>query len=276
MTEYEHLLNIAIGAAMEAGRATVKYYRGEIGVMFKEDNSPITLADLESNRIIHEYLTGMKIPVLSEESRLVPFSERKNWERLWLIDPLDGTKEFINKSAEYTINIALVEKGIPVLGVVFAPIINSLYYGTFEAGSYRIKTSDNIITKDIRKKAVRLKVKKIPGRVRVVASKSHLTAATEDFIKKLGKQVHLGELKSFGSSLKVCMIAEGSADIYPRLGPTMEWDTAAGHAVALNAGCKLRDIKSGNGIRYNKENLLNPWFVVYNPDLHAAVSAIIG
>jgi len=268
-------LETAIKAAFSAGFKTLKYYNSELDVMIKADSSPLTLADLESNREINEFLCNTDFPILSEENKLVSWEERKNWNIFWLVDPLDGTKEFINKRSEYTINIALIENGIPVLGVVYAPVLEVLYYGWKEGGSFKVKINPKDTISSILKKSVRLKTPKLPGKIRIVASRSHLSDETRDFIRKLEKYHQIANCESFGSSLKLCMVAEGRADIYPRLGPTMEWDTAASHAVALYAGSRIMEIEKAGPLMYNKENLLNPYFVVYNDLLDQTVRKIL-
>jgi 3'(2'), 5'-bisphosphate nucleotidase len=192
------------------------------------------------------------------------------------VDPLDGTKEFIGKRDEYTINIALIIDHEPVLGVVYAPALKILYFGHQLTGSYKIKTDDNRSTERIINEASRIKASVIPEKIRVVVSKSHLNEETRGFINRLNEVIQMDHLRSFGSSLKLCRIAEGCADIYPRLGPTMEWDIAAGHAVARFADCCVIDLNTGTSLLYNKENLMNPYFLVYNPLLDTAVRSVIG
>ncbi len=275
MTDYIELLYIAIKSSLEAGLSTLKYYNGEIDISYKADNSPLTLADLESDQIIRKNLNPTTIPILSEEDTTIPFDQRKNWERFWLVDPLDGTKEFVNKSAEYTINIALIEDNLPALGVVYAPVPGIIYFAAKEIGSYKLKIESEMEVGDIISHAKRLQAAKLPDKLRVVASRSHLNSETEKYIHKLNKHIPIGEMNSYGSSLKLCMVAEGNSDIYPRLGPTMEWDTAAGHAIAQFAGCPVIDIQRKEPLRYNKENLLNPHFVVCHPLLKELVQSIM-
>jgi 3'(2'), 5'-bisphosphate nucleotidase len=275
MQDYQGLLSLAIDAALKAGNETLKYYLQKFDVLVKEDHSPLTLADLEANRVINEILEPTGIPILSEENKLIPFETRKNWKQFWLVDPLDGTKEFINQSTEYTVNIALIEDGIPVLGVVFAPALNTLYYGLIELGSFKAIKKDTNKAEDIHAKAKALRLSKPQKDLRIVASRSHLSDETKAFIHKIERKSKIGEMHSYGSSLKICMIAEGSADIYPRLGPTMEWDTAASHAVAIYAGCEILNLDNTGQMLYNKENLLNPRFVVYNKALDKLIESII-
>ncbi|MBN1597579.1 MAG: 3'(2'),5'-bisphosphate nucleotidase CysQ [Bacteroidales bacterium] len=259
-------LKLTIEAAIKAGKKTLQYYNDEVEVMTKSDDSPLTMADLESDRIICETLKPTNIPQLSEENANISFSERSAWNLFWLIDPLDGTKEFINKRAEYTINIALVESGIPVLGVVYVPVQNILYYGLKGEGSYKAIPGESVLVDDIIANASRINGRKSGDKLQIVASRSHLSDETKDFIEKIQLITGECEMKSFGSSLKLCMIAEGAADIYPRIGPTMEWDTAASHAVAVYAGCEVKQFPGLQSLIYNKENLQNPYFIVYSKD----------
>jgi 3'(2'), 5'-bisphosphate nucleotidase len=271
----KELLLIALEAALKAGKETLKFYAGEFDVLVKEDHSPLTQADLEANRKINEVLKDSGIPLLSEENKLIPYRDRKNWKQFWLIDPLDGTKEFINQSSEYTVNIALIEKGVPSLGVVYAPALQKVYFSERKLGSFKAKIQVDDKPMDILHDAKLLSVRKPHKNLRVVASRSHISNDTKAFIRKIQSQVKVGEMKSYGSSLKLCMVAEGSADIYPRLGRTMEWDTAASHAVAVYAGCKVLNLEEKEPLHYNKENLLNPWFIVYNAQLQSLIESII-
>ncbi len=275
MKSLNKYLDLAIEAALAAGRTTLKFYQGEFDVLIKDDHTPLTLADLESNQVIGEFLGATELPLLSEESKVLSYGTRREWQRFWLVDPLDGTKEFINRSAEYTINIALIEDGEPILGVVYAPALKRVYFGSQKTGSYSCKVKDSYQVKDIRKHAEIMLSGKLHKKLRVVASRSHLSAETREFIEKLERKAEVGEMKSYGSSLKLCMVADGSADIYPRLGPTMEWDTAASHAVAKFAGCEIINAVTGEPLVYNKEDLLNPWFIVYNEKLGSVVKNLL-
>jgi 3'(2'), 5'-bisphosphate nucleotidase len=276
MTIYNEYLKIAIESAISAGNKTIEFFNQDIDVLNKEDNSPLTLADLEANQIIINALKPIGIPILSEENKQIPYSARKDWKQFWLVDPLDGTKEFIHKSPEYTINVALIENNFPVIGVVYAPVLKDLYFASVEAGSYKISSPGNTKFELIKQKADHLPFpKNNRDKTIIVASKSHMNDETIKFIDtfiKIKKDYHL---LSIGSSLKLCMIAEGKADIYPRLGPTMEWDIAASQAIAEYAGCKVISIKNGNRLTYNKKELLNPWFIVYTKDYEAIIEKII-
>lgn len=264
-------LNLAVRAARVAGKAIMDIYsrpQSQWEVEQKADASPLTLADRRAHRLIAEMLAPTAYPILSEEGTIATFEERKSWERLWIVDPLDGTKEFLKRNGEFTVNIALVEAGVPVEGVVFAPAKGHLYIGSPE-GAAKALIPDS---EDVDSPAQFLPIptpKCAPGadeaepeRLRVVASRSHLSVETAEFIGKLKAQHGEVDIVSAGSSLKICLVAEGAADLYPRLAPTMEWDTAAGHAVALAAGCTVVDAQTGQALFYNKADLHNPWFIV--------------
>lgn len=247
-----------VDIAHKAGDEIMKVYATDFPVEIKGDKSPLTEADKRSNAVIINGLTALypQIPYISEETKLTPYSERKDWKLYWLIDPLDGTKEFIKKNGEFTVNIALIEQGKPVIGVVYAPATKKTYVGVEGFGTVMATGAGEFIRIE---NHVSYKQKQ---RVKVVASRSHLTDETLAFVEALkgeGKEV---DFVSSGSSLKFCLVAEGAADVYPRFGPTMEWDTAAAHAVALYAGKQVINAVNHQVLSYNKENLLNPSFVV--------------
>ena len=242
-----------VDIAQEAGKAIMEIYKKDFTVEYKDDKSPLTEADTKANEIICSALEKLypSIPMMSEENQEVDFEIRKNWEYYWCIDPIDGTKEFIKKNDEFTINIALIHKNTPVLGVVFAPAIDDMY--SSKKGSGAFKNGQKLP----------LKINKTPTKtITIVASKSHLTEETKAFIDNVTSNIKNPIFISKGSSLKLVMVAEGSADIYPRLAPTMEWDTAAGSAIVLNAGFDLTKDDGKTALMYNKENLLNPHFIV--------------
>ncbi|SNR92204.1 3'(2'),5'-bisphosphate nucleotidase CysQ [Desulfurobacterium atlanticum] len=265
------LLFVAITTALKAGDAIMKIYERDFTVEEKADNSPLTEADRVSHKIIVTHLHDF--PVLSEEGKEIPYEERKNWEKLWIVDPLDGTKEFIKRNGEFTVNIAFVEKGVPVLGVVYAPAIGVLYYGGQGFGAFKVEngdfsflediTSSEVFWRELSKVAVSLPVIDDRKEIVVVASRSHRNPETEEFIRQIEKKYGKVKTISQGSSLKLTAVAEGKADVYPRIAPTMEWDTAAGQAVVEAAGGKVVEYETGNLLRYNKENLLNPYFVAF-------------
>ena len=250
--DLKKLLSLAKDAALEAGNVIMGIYEtGDFSVEAKSDHSPLTLADKAAHRKIVALLEGTNIPVLSEEGRDIPYSERKRWEYFWMVDPLDGTKEFIKKNGEFTVNIALVHHAEPVLGVVFPPTLKALYWGVKDKGSF-LQKDDRIIRLSTSKKGL-----SVP-RLRVVASRSHMSAETKEYLKKTDRP----KIVSKGSSLKFLLVASGEADLYPRFGPTMEWDTAAAHIIVNEAGGRvvLEDHKTP--LSYNKESMLNPYFIV--------------
>ena len=267
-----------IQIAIEAGKAVMEIYKKDFSVEFKDDNSPLTQADTKANEIICTSLQELypNIPIMSEENKEVPYEVRKDWEYYWCIDPIDGTKEFIKKNGEFTINIALIKKNIPVLGVVYAPAIDTLYFAKKAQGAYKIDLKKGESIEKMMESATKLPLKGHNEKLVVVASKSHLSPETEAFIKALTQNENDREMISKGSSLKLCLVAEGVADIYPRLAPTMEWDTAAADAIVSEAGKNVyifdeiivpREYLDGLNARvqtmvYNKQKLLNPWFVV--------------
>lgn len=261
------LLETAITAALKAGEEILRIYHdpdSDFGIERKADNSPLTVADRKSNEIIMDYLATTPYPVISEENKSVAYEIRRQWPTVWIVDPLDGTKEFIKRNGEFTVNIALVSNGTPVLGVIYIPVRQTLYYGS-ENGAFRAEHTVCLPDMDfagIREKALRLPVGHPGSSCVVVASRSHMSPETEKFIDKLRLQKGKVELTSIGSSIKICLVAEGTADIYPRFAPTMEWDTAAGHAIAKAAGKEIYQMDGITPLAYNKENLLNPWFVV--------------
>jgi len=243
-----------ISIAKKAGDAIMKIYDQDFEVEYKKDRSPLTLADKKANKIIETDLSNLLVsfPILSEEGEKIPYEERRYWEYFWLIDPLDGTKEFIKKNDEFTVNIALIHKNIPVLGVVFAPALNVCYWAKQGDGAF--------------KDGQRLPLKMVDQRAayKIVASRSHMSDNTQIFIDSITTNKKK-KLIFIGSSLKICLVAEGEADIYPRLGPTMEWDTGAAHAIINESGkilVKYAKINTREELTYNKESILNQWFVV--------------
>lgn len=259
------MVNLAIDAALEAGKAMLDiYHNGDFGVEMKSDNSPLTLADKAAHKVIVRALEPSGLPVLSEEGRSIPFAERLQWQRFWMVDPLDGTKEFISRNGEFTVNIALIENGSPIMGVVYVPVLDELYVGAGGNGAFLLqRASQQASTGEHTMLLLPKKPSRDPGDPYcVVGSRSHLNDGTLAFIEKLRTEHPDIQMVQRGSSLKICMVAAGDADCYPRFGPTMEWDTAAGHAVAGAAGKQMVDATTGEEIRYNKEELLNPYFIV--------------
>lgn len=262
MTE---LIDIAIRAALEGGREIMEVYASDIAVEMKEDRSPLTLADKRAHLAIMKRLEPTAIPILSEEGRDISYSERSSWGRFWMVDPLDGTKEFIKRNGEFTVNIALIENGIPIAGIIYVPVREELYVGMKTQGAYKmsgVTTTNKVDLEQLKKNGLKLPVINSDRSYMIVGSRSHMSEKTETFINDLKVKHGEVDIVSMGSSLKICLVAEGAADVYPRFAPTMEWDTAAGHGIALGAGCEVIDAHTQSPMRYNKENLLNNHFVV--------------
>ena len=238
--------------ARDAGSAIMEIYAGEFSVELKGDASPLTCADRASHRVIADGLTAATpgIPILSEEGGDIPYQERAEWSRFWLVDPLDGTKEFIKHNGEFTVNIALVEDGRVIAGVVYVPAQDTLYFGCLEDGCWKSNDGENLVPIEVRKADHE-------RGLTVVMSRSHPSPELAKYLQ----EIKVAEALPVGSSLKLCVVAEGKADLYPRLGPTMEWDTAAGHAIVEAAGGTVLT-EDGTPLRYNKESLLNPYFIV--------------
>lgn len=245
-----------IEISKEAGLAILEVYKTDFDVDYKEDESPLTAADQAANDIIVKALAEHypEIPIISEEIKNMEYDERKSWEQCWVVDPLDGTKEFLKRNGEFTVNIALVKNGVPILGVIYVPVKDITYYNEIGGKAYKQLGTDE---------ANEISAKAPEGEsISVVASRSHLNEDTENFIEEKKKQFSDIDIVAAGSSLKFCLVAEGTAHVYPRFAPTMEWDTAAGQAIAVAAGAKVLRHPEMTPLEYNKENLLNPYFLV--------------
>ena len=256
------LINSVKSIAVEAGSAIMDVYHADYDIQIKADSSPVTDADKKANTIIDNKLNQLTpdIPILSEEGRNIPFSERSNWTSFWLIDPLDGTKEFIKKNDEFTVNIALIQNGKPTFGVVYAPALEILYWGEVGVGAYRksgksIKVNINVLDA-------------LKNPVIVAGSRSHHSGRMNAFMGQFKES----ELRPMGSSLKVCLVADGSVHLYPRLGPTMEWDTGAAHAILKASGGEAIIHGTNEPLRYNKENLLNPEFIASGSNVISTIN----
>ena len=252
---YDLLLKSIIDLAERAGKDIINIYNNSIdyNITYKSDSSPLTAADKASNKTICDGLEKITpdIPIISEEGKDISYSKRKTWKTFWLIDPLDGTKEFINKNGEFSVNIALIDNNVPIMGVVHAPVIQTTWYGSVYHKSYKINNN----------KTFNIKVNS-PNKeesIKVVSSRSH---SNNPKLEKYLKQFKNYSLVKMGSSIKICLVADGTAHVYPRFGPTMEWDTAAAHAVVKYAGGNIFDLNTDEELRYNKKNLLNPEFLV--------------
>jgi 3'(2'), 5'-bisphosphate nucleotidase len=296
-------LQTAITAALEAGKVILDiYHSDDFEVELKSDHSPLTKADVAAHHIILSHLKPTNIPVLSEEGKSIPYGVRKEWKQLWMVDPIDGTKEFIKRNGEFTVNIALIENQKPVLGVIFVPVTGDLYFScsclsgrqasscpslpgevihaggrrassispdsyrdsTSISGAYKVKVNDlnHYSIETLIAAAAQLPLSRTNNIFTILASRSHPSEATETYIRQLKQKYGEVEVVAKGSSLKFCLIAEGQADCYPKFGPTMEWDTAAGQAICEQAGVEVLDWTSKENIFYNREDLLNPWFMV--------------
>ena len=245
-----------INSVLKAGEKILEiYHSADFGIETKKDDSPLTKADLASHYELVRYLETTGIPIISEEGVVPDYQVRKNYKQYWLIDPLDGTKEFIKKNDEFTVNVALIENGEPILGVVYAPVLGHLYYGDKGKGAFKS------VIQSPRPHFIEIKTKKPSDHLIIVASRSHNNKETKEYIEELSKNYKTTEIISKGSSLKLVEVAEGKAHVYPRFGPTMEWDTASAHAVVLAAGGSVVQ-PNGEALVYNKEDLLNPFFIV--------------
>jgi 3'(2'), 5'-bisphosphate nucleotidase len=249
MLDFDFLADLA----RDAGKAILEVYGTQFEVVRKQDTSPLTLADTRSNKIIEDALRARypDIPVLSEEGKEIPFEVRKDWQRFWLVDPLDGTKEFVKRNGEFTINIGLIEDRLPVFGLIHIPVADRLIMADVREGSCWE------LLREGGKKTLTVSQVRHEGPVRIIRSRSHPTPGLNDFLSLMPNH----EIINRGSALKFCAVAGGEADFYPRFGPTWEWDTAAGHAIVTAAGGVMLDL-AGNPFLYNKENLLNGPFIV--------------
>jgi 3'(2'), 5'-bisphosphate nucleotidase len=263
------LLQTAITAAILGGVEILEVYSHDFEVEFKEDKSPLTKADRLAHEAICSALQATGLPILSEEGKNIPFKVRKNWKKFWLVDPLDGTKEFVKRNGEFTVNIALVVDGKAIMGIILVPVSGLLYFASRPAGAFKIVLDGNKdIHPDLDKifsNAEPLPLPVTPKTLTVVGSRSHLSPETNNFIQNLKKNDPDLDFISIGSSLKMCIVAEGKAHLYPRFGPTMEWDTAAGQAILEIAGGEVIIANSYKPVYYNKPDLLNPWFVAGRP-----------
>ena len=246
------LLQIAIDASKAANKEILEVYNSsDFQTEAKGDNSPLTLADRKAHYAIVEFLKSTNLPILSEEGKSIPYEERKHWKQFWMVDPLDGTKEFIKRNGEFTVNIALIVNQKPVMGVVAVPVTGEVFYAAQGSGAF-LQTESGVVSLP-----KRTSVDLTTSGIRVVASRSHMNEDTQNFIDKLINP----KLVSSGSSLKFMLLASGKADVYPRFAPTMEWDTAAAHAVINEVGLSVYQQNSKVELLYNKENLLNPYFL---------------
>jgi 3'(2'), 5'-bisphosphate nucleotidase len=266
LSTFHNLINTAMTSAIYAGFEILKIYQNpktDFSIEKKADNSPLTIADKAAHRIIMKELKKTGLPILSEEGKDIPYEERKDWHRFWLVDPLDGTKEFIKRNGEFTVNIALIEDGKPVAGVIYVPVSKTLYAGIWDEGAWKKEGMDTPVSfETLKAKGIRLPSQTRPKTFTLVGSRSHMNQETEDYMSQ--RRCEHGDVTVIakGSSLKICLVAENAAHEYPRFGPTMEWDTAAGHAIAKAAGKQVVLVDKHAELCYNKEDLQNPFFIV--------------
>lgn len=267
---FQDLLHQAIIAAVLGGDEILKVYDTDFNVEYKQDKSPVTKADKNASDKIIEVLEHFNIPVISEEDNLIDFGIRKDWSKLWIVDPLDGTKEFVKRNGEFTVNIALIENNAPVLGVIYSPVFKDIYFSAKGIGAYKINRHDfvpfietisNCTLENLFRVAKKLPIVSNRKTYVVVASRSHMSSETHYHIEDIKHHHQQVEIVTTGSSIKLCWVAEGVADEYPRFGPTMEWDTAAGQAILEESKACLIDFKTNETMKYNRENLLNNWFI---------------
>ena len=258
------LTNQAIKAAISAGaKINAVYLSADFNIQIKEDQTPVTIADRLAHDEILERLAISGLPILSEEGIHLDYSERKNWELFWLVDPLDGTKEFIKRNDEFTVNIALIQDNKSIAGVIYAPVTGELYVGIPGIGAFKLfHPKEDCTFQFLQLSGTKLPEEKTTDEFVVAISRSHVNRATETFIETLRKEHSEVKIVNKGSSLKICMVAEGTADIYPKIGTTMEWDTAAGHAIVRAAGKNIICPDTNTELTYNKEDLRNPNFMV--------------
>ncbi|WP_375560476.1 3'(2'),5'-bisphosphate nucleotidase CysQ [Bernardetia sp. OM2101] len=270
------MIEIAIQAAVKAGERIKEIYdkfdnendtdyTTSTIVSYKSDDSPLTLADKEANKIIEKHLKPLGLPLLSEEGKVIPYFERKNWDKFWLIDPLDGTREFVKRNGNFTVNIALMKNNIPVLGIIYVPVSGVLYVGELGKGAYKQELGLKAIDLENRiekteKKAIKVSLRKNEEGIIAFKSRSHSGAKDNNYLN----QFNVKEIRKKGSSVKFCLVAEGIADLYYRNGTTMEWDTAAGEAILKAAGGVILNADTDTDLKYNKENLENPPFCAMN------------
>ena len=261
MTREDWLIQI-INAALKGGEEILDVYNSNFAVETKDDKSPLTEADKRAHIAIMNLLEATGLPVLSEEGKQMDYTERKDWKQFWMVDPLDGTKEFVKRNGEFTVNIALIEDGKATMGVIYVPVTKDLYFA--DKLAYKIEDFDSptVAINNLLGRAEQLPLSQTRTNYVVVGSRSHMSEETEAFINDQRSTHSEVDILSKGSSLKLCMVAEGAADAYPRFAPTMEWDTAAGQAIANASGAKVINWETKELMQYNKENLLNSWFLV--------------
>lgn len=271
--EIQRLLMVAVNATVKAGALIMEVYNSrDFKVILKSDKTPLTLADRLAHESIKESLGKTFIPVLSEEGRNILYEERRSWEYFWIVDPVDGTREFIRRNGEFTVNIALLRDGYPLIGVIYVPAADDLYFSCGNGCAFKVPhiqpvREPQIDYNTLIANGIKLPIARPDHSLIVVESRSYTSAETHAYIDELRKTHDNVELLSIGSSLKMCLLAEGKADIYPRLSMSSEWDTAAGQAIVEGAGMQVLEYGTNKRLRYNKETLVNPWFVIKGPNM---------
>lgn len=263
-SKLKQYLELVCQASFQAGEAILKVYNSDFEVENKEDKSPLTEADKQSHLTLMKELDKTALPILSEEGRGIPYLERKDWNYFWMVDPLDGTKEFVKRNGEFTVNVALIHQQKAILGVIYVPVKDSIYFGAEGLGAFKVENFSKKVNKALNDWTI--KSNQLPKQVKrpftMVGSRSHMSDETLKYMESCKKEKGEVEIISIGSSLKLCMVAEGKADAYPRFAPTMEWDTAAGQAIVESMGGKVIEWETKTNMKYNREDLLNKWFLV--------------
>lgn len=257
------LLKLAIHAALKAGEEILKIYDTDFYVETKSDNTPVTAADKASGKTIEKILGASGIPVISEEETLADYNSRKHWPQVWIVDPLDGTKEFVKRNGEFAVNIALAEHGKPVIGIIYAPVLKELYFSAISIGSFKLNavTASSFDDTTIFDLAIKLPSQKLPKNYTVVASRSHLSREINDRLATLKNLYGTVDVVNIGSSIKQCWVADGRAHEYPRYGTTMEWDTAAGQCILEQIGGSIINVSTNEPLVYNKADMHNDYFI---------------
>lgn len=263
---------VAIQAALEASAAIMEIYTTEFGYKSKEDGSPVTLADLTSSKIIGSHLKKTEIPITGEEVDKMDYSERQSWEKVWCVDPLDGTKEFLKRNGEFVINIALIENNRPTFGLIASPIKQEIIIGNHQMGAFQM-SYENALNYSEWRSLNHLSAVETP--VQIISSQSHYSGDILKLVQIIEKKYKRIESQSMGSALKFFKLVNQQADVYPRFAPTMEWDIAAGQAIYESIGGRVVNVKTGESLVYNKEDLKNPFFIAYNPSVELALDSIL-
>ena len=260
---YEYL-HLAVNASLSAGTKIMEVFNsGNFEVEQKTDHSPVTIADKAASKIIEKLLNSSGLPYLSEEETFSPFEERCKWGLFWCVDPLDGTKEFIRRNRDFTVNIALIDGNVPILGVIYLPAFDCIYFGGTGIAARKFEGVKNASVSGIIENSVQLPLKRSNEKYLLLGSHSHLNDETKAYFETIIEEKGSSNVETLirGSSLKMCLLAEGLVDYYPRLSNIMEWDIAAGHAICESAGCKVTDW-NGNKLIYNKPDFYMPWFKI--------------